>query len=1090
MLRKILTKFLHYFLCFVFFAFAILTPTNSYAVYDGPRSTGFSGGSCDTGTLDFNPFMWNKDAEWVMSNPICIAFMAGVGAVKITASLYTKYQCVATNVVGNPKAAAELAADSDIDIPTLSPGDVKKQFWKSALCATRTAELAALTTAATAACVPPLTGTPPCVTAQGLVPNAATDVTRCCAANAGYAITILSAVAALAAIYAPAVLSYKYNRVCGHDWLVWDKVDESGVRDSVNGIWKRGRYSGSYQKCLEDLFIRDNNSCNLGSSVRNITNRYYREFIYGGKEYEDKSSGSCSNPKYDGTDAKKMEHLGYTSSHQRYYMTGPNAAPVFACHRFLSVASDLDSKAAYDCCVARSQNTICIENSILEQAVDKIVSGVGTATDAITDAAGDATSKIAGTFGGSFNSDRSDTNVREILNNDTFSSRNFNHTFCKMGTRCDVAGIIYETYASRHESNFICARTYSVCPYNHLLGGGTEIKEMETVDPTLVKNFCQFMNHCSKLPIAPYVNTSTFEGAYISSACKDMKGDSQNNYGYTAELVPVNTRGFSAPILQCFKETMENVFLFKAGFTECKDPDEIVRDDRCASGQYRFKKGEDLNKYDNTYTKSFFLKIQDNLQAAIKMALTFSIMAFGMLVLLGLSPITKKQLLGYIVKVALIMFFAVGDGWQYGFVKGVLGTSGLMADIMFKLDENKPENSLDGCQFPKYNYTNHNDYVNPSYPPGKEYLRPWDVLDCKIARALGFGPEVSVPNLAMMILAGLFGMGSLGLIFIVGTFLFAFFLIALTIRAIHIFLLSITAVIILLYLSPLTITLSLFTRTKSIFDAWWKQILGFSLQPMILFAYMAILITFFDKIAIGDITFSGDGHNAPKSMHCTGEAANTSLYCIFKIKNIQTNNALSVIGIGVPVLLDMNKDKIQTIIKSTLLLFIFMKFMDEISNFAKELVGGAALSSDSISAKKMATKAYSAMRSVQGRGSNALDKHGTALKDSIKENVKGLGAALGNKGKSVSPASDSQPPAMRDAVGKSDGGYADKVASSSKDGSADAVGGGGGGGKDGTSGNNPQPSAPPADDKAKSSAQSGGGDPSKGGSSGSGAGGY
>ena len=82
---------------------------------------------------------------------------------------------------------------------------------------------------------------------------------------------------------------------------------------------------------------------------------------------------------------------------------------------------------------------------------------------------------------------------------------------------------------------------------------------------------------------------------------------------------------------------------------------------------------------------------------------------------------------------------------------------------------------------------------------------------------MGFGPEVSVPNLLIMIVAGFFT-GGLGILFVVGAFLFAFFLISITVRALHIFLISVTAIVIMIYVSPITITLSMFERTKSIFD--------------------------------------------------------------------------------------------------------------------------------------------------------------------------------------------------------------------------------------------------------------------------------
>jgi type IV secretion system protein VirB6 len=249
----------------------------------------------------------------------------------------------------------------------------------------------------------------------------------------------------------------------------------------------------------------------------------------------------------------------------------------------------------------------------------------------------------------------------------------------------------------------------------------------------------------------------------------------------------------------------------------------------------------------------------------------------------------------------------------------------------------------------------------------------------------------------MMILGG-FLTGGLGIVFTVGAFIFAFFLLSLTIRAIHIFLLSITAVVTLLFISPIPIVLMMFNRGRPIFTSWLKQITGFTLQPMILFAYLGILITLFDKVVIGDsVTFSGDGIQAPKDIVCDS-AADTSIYCIFKLADIKTLPGLEVIGIGLPALKNMNAAKLQTVIQAAFLMFIFAKFMDQISGFAANLVGGAKLESDwKVSTGDMASKAYSVMKGIQQRGMGAAKKIGGKAARVAGEAFK----KVGDRGKAV-----------------------------------------------------------------------------------------
>jgi len=193
----------------------------------------------------------------------------------------------------------------------------------------------------------------------------------------------------------------------------------------------------------------------------------------------------------------------------------------------------------------------------------------------------------------------------------------------------------------------------------------------------------------------------------------------------------------------------------------------------------------------------------------------------------------------------------------------------------------------------------------------------------------------------------------------------------------------------------------MFDRTKNIFASWWKQILGLSLQPMILFAYLGVFIAVFDNAIVGDATFDGDGKNAPKRIMCHNSSVgdilitdpyvnatggevddnsnNTSIYCIFRFAAIDTLHGLETLGIALPVLASMTQEKMATITKAALLMFIFLQFLDKISGFATDLVGGAELKSNLASAAKMTGAAFAALRGVSERGRRAITKHGGAV---------------------------------------------------------------------------------------------------------------
>ncbi|MBL6664929.1 MAG: type IV secretion system protein, partial [Rickettsiales bacterium] len=883
---------------------------------------------------------------------------AGMGSTILTLQLASYLAC--TPFPPNPyvsKKTYESAVESSlVAATTLTPATTAVIGWIAGRCAERTSEYATLQSTAAATCAIP-DPTPAtktlCVNQNSQAAAGAITAAACCAAMASHIAAIGTGLGILAVTWELADNAYQNDRVCGHNWKEW-KRDQKGD-------WKN--IKGDRAQCLSDMFLEDYSKNNppptcsngIGSESkdydRDIKNVYYREFIYGGIEYKDKGDGACKNPKKFSS-GKRKDVLGYDDDYQRYYMTGPGNAPSFACRRFVDSVPTSETEAAYQCCKKRSQNVICLEG----KPYDPINTGLSK----------------------------------------------YEYNFCELGQRCEVAGIFYDVYESKEMSSYICAKTYSVCPYNHLVAGGTEqLKFTEDSNGNSVtKNFCQHVNHCQKLPITPYVRNVTLEGDFISQTCKDMKGDSQNVYSYNLHVAGITMDGFTAPIAQCYKETIENVFLNRAGHSVCSDPDEAPnKDGQCKSG-YRLQKGQALPQ------KSFFVKIQEEVQDYVRMGLVFAVIMFGVAILLAApgEGVSKKKILPFIVKIGLVLYFAIGTAWQDHFIDGVLQTSTLLSDMVFSIEESDKENKLDGCQFPRFDYADDNEdtrYDNPQYAPEHKYLRIWDTLDCKIARALGYGPGASVPNLIFMILGGLLT-GGLGVIFFLATFFLAFLLLSVALRALQIFLISITAIILLMYISPLIIPLCLFEKTKNVFTGWWKQLVGFTFQPVILFVYLGVLISVIDATIVGDVKFDGNGKIAPKKIICDGEAKNKSIYCIFNVRDIKSFTGLEPIGIGLPILAGMNQTKMSYIIQSSIILFIFFQFMDKIMTFAKKLVGGSSIST-SWGAKDMASKASEALKGIQERGYRGLAKHGVSAARGGFNKGKEISSALGNKGKSVAP---------------------------------------------------------------------------------------
>jgi hypothetical protein len=298
---------------------------------------------------------------------------------------------------------------------------------------------------------------------------------------------------------------------------------------------------------------------------------------------------------------------------------------------------------------------------------------------------------------------------------------------------------------------------------------------------------------------------------------------------------------------------------------------------------------------------------------------------------------------------------------------------------------------MDDCKFPRLNYLDKDDtnIENAQYPPGKSYLKIWDTLDCKILKAIGLTPNISVPNILLIMLAALFT-GGLGVIFFIATFIFAFFLIALTLRALHIFIMSIILIALLIYISPITIICILFEKTKKIFDSWSKLLTGNALQPIFLFAYLGIMISMFDYLIIGDatITIPDDKDVTKSTINCKPEGTeiNNSIYCIFKIADLGKSDltGFEALGVGIPILRDLNQERVNHIFKSALLMYIFAKFIDKISDFSARLVNSSRIETDTPGVSAMTKKSYNFARSIQKRGTRVIKGKMSKAKNAAK----------------------------------------------------------------------------------------------------------
>lgn len=809
---------------------------------------------------------------------------------------------------------------------------------------------------------------------------------NCCAAFGTTTTAYLTAVGILGGMYLNARTAYLNTEVCGEGYKIWKKSTDTDPNEKNKyGVWSKE--DGFYKKCLENYFEDKGhvikfseienppkehkafnrlmefknkaseygfeagsssslNACQITQegktkreSKKKLTDPFYREYLYKGIEYSDSGPGECKNPLW--SNELKLQVFGYSDDNQKYYFRGSGEAPNYDCGRFLIRGTrDDEGIKAFECCKKRSMGAICLE--------------------------------------------------RRITGKYKFCSMDDGECSINLGdiNHPQAAPTKYDVSEAESDPRFICARTYNHCPFDHNVAGGTDYAQQYPKRPSIVTNFCQYMRHCVKRVPYSRITPDDKEGFFISSACNNLMGDSQFFYDeINLKYSPARSRNFSAPIIQCIKESIENNFLQIAGDTKCASA-EFVYDPlkkKCVSLVDPTNSNTDFSYVKGDLRgKTLFQKAQDQFRNIIKMVLVLAVIMFGYQIMFAVpeSHINKKTISVFLVKIGLISFFALGNAWHGLFINQILNISTEISNIIFLPDIRKN----DGCIFPKKNYQ----YVDklravefdgldslktlpPQYPPGKNYLRIWDTLDCKLVRAIGYGPEFDTANIAKMIFAG-FLTGGVGIVFFFASFALAFMLLSVVFRAIQITVMSLLAVILLVYISPITITCSLFERTKGIFENWYKQLLGYILQPMILFAYLGLFITVIDSVFIGEVAFEAipdtKYFELPKP-DCS-KAENTSLFCIFNFAKFKNYTGLEFFDLAIPVLVGLNPEKINTILKGAIIMFIMYSFMDKITFVARKLVGGQELSADKT--PDISSIAKKAIRAVQKRALNTTKR--------------------------------------------------------------------------------------------------------------------
>lgn len=340
---------------------------------------------------------------------------------------------------------------------------------------------------------------------------------------------------------------------------------------------------------------------------------------------------------------------------------------------------------------------------------------------------------------------------------------------------------------------------------------------------------------------------------YIAKTCYMGTSNSQSLFN------------FSGLAVDCVKDTLDQVFF---QYTNC----------------------------DSSYDKVSLLALnpfstfQESLKKAIGAALLLYVMFFGIDMILNKKYGNIDKIAGFVIKMILVIYFAVGLGPVY--FKGGKETqeNGMLTYGLPFLNQFTPEFAQ--IVFNAAGAQGLCNFDIKKYKPGYEFYGLWDSIDCRIAYYLGMGvinnignqlkgvpsstsglpgtavnfttpqsggknPDVLSDSTSFKFFTVMFGFLLAGnILVVISGIVFCVIFISILLHFISVYLVCLITIYVMTYISPIFIPMVLFKRTKAYFDAWLKICLSCALQPAVIAGFIAILVTLYDSAIYKNCEFA------------------------------------------------------------------------------------------------------------------------------------------------------------------------------------------------------------------------------------------
>ncbi len=362
---------------------------------------------------------------------------------------------------------------------------------------------------------------------------------------------------------------------------------------------------------------------------------------------------------------------------------------------------------------------------------------------------------------------------------------------------------------------------------------------------------------------------------------------------------------------------------------------------------------------DNTNVSNYinlFPKFQENMHTGVLIVVTLYVIIFGIKIVLGHEAPKNLEIFMFIIKIVLVIYFSVG--FKPGDTSGDIQTSsnGALAIILPGFEAiTSTLSSFMGSSAGNSSCSNNGTlcYYDPnSYEGGYSYLALWDAFDCRIAYYLGFissdhrngGGDAVGSVIPIMFGAGILLWLLNLLIFAVLCFLFTIFIVSIVVYVINFYIIALIALVIVAYFAPIFVPMSLFKFTKGMFDSWLSLLFSLALQPVVVVAFVLLMMSVFDSIMFETCCWEKHGN-----LWQIADSSFSDNRCIYSAGYLMYFDFTNILKGPVDIIVAkvpggfFDPRVLVPVFMMLLVCFLFYSFAQKISGFAAEVVGGPDL---------------------------------------------------------------------------------------------------------------------------------------------------